>query len=181
MARTPLALAAGDGDIVTKLAAAEPELVHSTATPPFSSAYGSARPFFAHRLQARPPTDPDATSRAELVKGAAGWPEADSATAGLQFDASAAPGRWPAGPPLGSVFGQPLVTVALQVLESITDTVLAPTLTTYAALTAESIAIRRGLTPTGNENGVAAQPLVLDALQVAVLSSETVPDPAFVT
>ena len=127
------------------------------------------------------PTDPDATSRAELVKGAAGWPEADSATAGLQFDASAAPGRWPAGPPLGGVFGQPLVTVALQVLESITDTVLAPTLTTYAVLTAESIAIRRGLTPTGNENGVAAQPLVLGALQAAVLSSETVPDPAFVT
>src|SRR5215472_7957358 len=73
---------------------------------------------------------------------------------------------------------QPVVTVALQVAALMTETLVSSTLVTATVWLAGSKAMPAGPNPTVTAGGVCPHPVVVVALQVAPLITDTVPDPS---
>src|SRR3974390_1468864 len=87
------------------------------------------------------------------------------------------PGPRPTGN-LGWVRWQLVVMVALQVAASMTETLVSSTLVTATIRLAGSKAIPTGAKPTVTVGGMCPHPLVVVALQVAPLITDTVPEPS---
>ena len=75
----------------------------------------------------------------------------------------------------GGRLGQPDVTVPLQVLVLISDSVLSPWFIANSVCSAASISANEVPAPVGTAGGVPPHPDVIFALQVAPLMTETVP------
>src|SRR5690242_2035806 len=86
-------------------------------------------------------------------------------------------GARPAGN-LGWGLRQLLVTVALQVAALMTVTLVSSMLVTTTVRLAGSKAMPEGPKPTVTAGGVCLHPVVVAALQVAPLITDTVPDPS---